>query len=309
MPNILLSSYTIRLIDKQTGEMLNLDNFNDGNDLYDVIFQYLNNLSGNWTHDNDTSRLFQTTNINNNSRTLNGIISTGDYGYESDLINTQSMTLAHHRTTTEAEVLPFYFLINIKPNTNEGILLLERFGQYGIKTLFCKNLSDYFSSLFQDIYLDFYPILPNDYLSEFIKHGRITKIRLIKFSIPSDFADAFVNNGHLEEAGYLEYTIHAKKKGGFPIVDKFCDFLNNPRDLNTLFEIQDVSYDNVKVEIVLNGRRRTIDLSNVERFVPYYDITEDVTIGDNGHPQLNSIDAIAKGLLRDIDSSIGSFDV
>lgn len=73
-----------------------------------------------------------------------------------------------------------------------------------------------------------------------------------------------------------------------------------------MLEIRGFEYDTVKVEIEMDGNRRTIDLSNLMKLRAHYDITREVQIGTNGHPVFSSIDGVAKQLVDDLLNSMGT---
>lgn len=308
MPTIFLSSYTVRLVDRNTGQMLPIGNFFQGADLLTIFNQYLTSLEANLSHDSEAHKLLSVQRYSTDGRNLYGIVETGDYGYESTLYDVQLQSISHHRTVNEAEMLPFYFIIKLPQREDEGIVLLQRFGQFGIKTTFCDNFIDYFESSYPQIALAIYPLVPLDLITDYLTNGRLIKVRFIKFSIPSDMAD-FIEQGHDEEGGQAEFVIKARRSGHIPIIDKLLDLVQRRGDVHSFYEIRGFEYDNVKVEVDINGRRRTIDLSHLERLRTYYDITEDIEIGTTGHPVFESIHEVAAGLLRDLSTSIGQNDV
>jgi len=307
MSAIFLSSYTVRLIDRGSGQMCPIGNFFQGADLLTTFNQYLASLRANLSHDSEAHKLLSVLRYSTGGRNISGIVETGDYGYESTLYDVQSQSIAHHRTVNEAEMLPFYFIVQLPQNEDEGILLLQRFGQFGIKSTFCDNFIDYFESYYPQIALLIYPLVPLDLITEYLTNGRVTKVRFIKFSIPSDMAD-FIEHGHDEEGGQVEYVIKARRNGRIPIVDRLLNLVQRRGEVRSFYEIRDFEYDNIKVEVDINGRRRIIDLSHLERLSTYYDITENIEIGANGHPVFESIHEVAAGLLNDLSTSIGHSD-
>lgn len=64
--------------------------------------------------------------------------------------------------------------------------------------------------------------------------------------------------------------------------------------------------DNVKVEVELGGRKKTIDLNHPESLKADIDITETIRINNDGHPEFSSIDASAIDLLQLILTDLGA---
>jgi len=54
------------------------------------------------------------------------------------------------------------------------------------------------------------------------------------------------------------------------------------------------------VEMSLNGRKRTLDVSNIQHLRTYFDITSDLEYDSDAHPKFDSIRAVSKELLADI---------
>lgn len=106
----------------------------------------------------------------------------------------------------------------------------------------------------------------------------------------------------------MELMLMARRRGSIPILGRILDVVNGNRSVNEIIELHDFDYNNVKVEIELQGHRKTIDLSNVQKLRSYYDVTSLIQIGTNGHPIFSSIDEAAIKLLNDLSSAIGTGD-
>ena len=244
--------------------------------------------------------------LQDQDRIFSGIVKTGEYGYETELLDSNSGQPTHRRSVSEAEMMPFYFLIFLPQNTDEGILILQRFKQYGIKTILEKDINDYISSQYNSLELQINPLVPSQLINEYLRNGRILKLRFIRFSFPPDIADAYDTQDHLEEEGTTEYVISAKRRGSIPrrILEVILEVINGQRSSNEIIEIQDFRYDKVKVEVELNGNRRTIDLSDTNKLRAYIDISQSVRLGNDGHPLFESINEKAQELLQDLRTQI-----
>lgn len=58
--------------------------------------------------------------------------------------------------------------------------------------------------------------------------------------------------------------------------------------------------DAVLLEVELNGKKRTINIENLKKIRAYFDITADVKMGTNGHPEFDSIAGITRDLVNDL---------
>jgi hypothetical protein len=305
MPNVFLTTYSIRLVDTGSGQILTTDSFKPGTDLLTVFSQYVTYLSANVCQDTEAQRMLKASKHASTGRTISGIVQTGDWGYEGDLVNVQSQAVTHHRGINEALMLPFYFLAGFPNKADEAILLMQRLGQLGIKTIFCEKFEEFFNGLYPGITVIFYPLAPADLINQYLDAGRLAKVRFIKYGLPTDIADHLAQGDHVEEEGYLELIMHAKRNGHLPLVDKIREFLTQHKDLKAMYEIKDFDYDNVKLEVDVNGRLRTIDLSHIERLRTFYDVTDEIEMAPDGHPSYPSINLHARTLMNDILTTMG----
>ncbi len=299
-----LAPYTIRIKDKKSDKYVHIDNISGGEDFLYVMNNYLSNRKNSVGHQQSQKKILRIRHFTLQNRIFSGIIETGEYGYETELFDANSEKTTYKRHINEAEMLPFYLLMYLPQNADEGILILQRFKQYGIRTNFERDINEYVKTRFSSLELQINPLVTSQLINEYLRHGRVLKLRFIRFSFPSDIANAYDTQDHKEEEGYTELVISAKRRGRIPIIGRILEVINGKRQLNELIEIKDFKYEKVKIEIDINGNKRTIDLSDINKIRPYIDITQNIKLGDNGHPLFNSIDAISRELLRDLINQI-----
>ena len=298
-----LACYTIRLRRKGSRDFMQLDSFQGNEDLVNVFNQYLVQRTTAHSDDPDGQKLLHVTRSQQNSRVISGIVETGQYGYEAELHDVNTFTVSHVRTPNEAEMVPFYFLVSIPHNRDEGVLLLQRRAQFGIRTVFLKDFSEYFRNLYPEIIVEFNPLVTQELIDRYLNGGILKQLRLVRFAVGTDIASNVVG-GHDEQSDQIELRISAKRNEALPYISRILDSIREGRPPDQLIELSEISdvdfdYDTVKVELEMNGTRRTVDLSDLSKLRAYYDITSDVEVGTNGHPVFESIHAIASDLLDD----------
>ena len=153
-----LATYTIRIKDKVRDIYVPINNIQNGTDFLNVMDNYLSNRNMNMAHQQAQRKLLKIRNFTHQNRVFSGIVETGEYGYEAELLDVNSSRTTHRRSVSEAEMLPFYFLIFLTQNTDEGILILQRFKQYGIRTIFGRDINEYISSQFHSLELQINPV-------------------------------------------------------------------------------------------------------------------------------------------------------
>ena len=66
-----------------------------------------------------------------------GVVKTGEYGTEAELIHTKTRRLTHKKTVEEAEVIPFAFYLALSPIKPErGVLIFQTEGRSSMKSAF-----------------------------------------------------------------------------------------------------------------------------------------------------------------------------
>jgi len=326
MNTISLRTYTLRLTHKDATNNLRLDQIYDyvnekekliaeakykENDSFNIIKSFLNNLITDYSVDDYAKKIFRVGKcvIDENERLISGIIQTGDYGYETELVDTGSGAVSYKRKTSDAEVMPFYFLIYNPKEKDEGCVILQEFKGLGIKTAFLKYIRDCFCSENENFVVNMLPLVPEQLIQELFSKGEPKKLRYIKFGLKSDPAD--VGNDHQEDEYNIELNISARRNKYFQIRDGICDSISNYKPLDEIMshfydkkkfdrviELHDFEYDIVKLQLSINGKTKIIDLSNPYTLRPIHDITGEVEIGADQHPMFISIDKIAKNLLK-----------
>jgi hypothetical protein len=285
--------------DRRDGSYVHLDNFGNNFDLL-AIFNQFTDISGlNPCNDRTNKLMFSTSGISLDGRVISGIVEKGDYGYESALINVNSQTISHRRSTQEAEMLPFFFLLNMPLRRDEGILILQKTGRSGIKTPLYRYFKDHFSSICTGYAIEFNPLVPEELINQYLNNGSIISVNFVSFSYSRDIADAFNCQDHLEDERQVQLIVSTKGLR-FPFIERIREVISNNRPLNRFVELRDFEYNTVKLVLNVGGNQRTIDLRDMHKIKPNYDISSEVRVDPNGHPNMESIREIALNLLDEI---------
>jgi|GEM_PF-1592254 hypothetical protein len=294
MANISVATYTISVSKKFSRTPEPLDNFS-GADLFDFLLKFLKDRNSP-LNDKEAKFIISANEPKVDDRQISGIVETGDYGYSSELYDTEKKQLAYHRKPADADLKPFFYLFDLPKGQTHGLVVLQRFKIFGIRGLLAGDFSKYFEKHYPNSSVHIEPIVHPKIWQQFADGGSATKIRLRKFNIPQDICD-MMKHGIKSDDGYVEYSIIAKKGKTFNVLKKM--FGGDSKELLTL-KAPDFKPDKTLVEVTLNGRKRTLDIADVTKLRTYFDVTEDVKIAKNGHPEFDSILEISKGILVDI---------
>ncbi|QGW82119.1 hypothetical protein [Variovorax paradoxus] len=243
-------------------------------------------------------------------RTVGGRYQTGHYGFESDIWDTVKKASAHKRTKVQADMLPFLFNFYFPKSTNaaqqkRGLLLLGRFNTMGIRSMIMPELKKYVAAAHPGLELRVDKVAPTAVVTTLLNQGQVKKIRLVKKSLPSDFASV-LGNADKPEFLDLEYVFRLKRNSFFTDVDWIKKLVAGKIQTKDIFTISpDNQPDNIKVEIVHGSKTRVIDLGNRGKVSPNIDITDDVRVDATGHPDPESWLEQADDLASEILSSWG----
>ncbi|MBZ5515838.1 MAG: hypothetical protein LAN62_13535 [Acidobacteriia bacterium] len=305
MAKFSLSTYALRLRNIEKRENVQLDKVLGESDFMEMFSEYLRQAAQTLSNDVENQRLLGVMQYEAKNRTSRGIIETGDYGFESDIYDIKRKSVSYRRKIHEAEMLPFYFAVVVPIGADEGLVILQRFKQFGIRRVLLADLERYFLPRLPGLKILMNPLIPEELVTEYLKNGRITKIRFIRFGISSDIANVFDTRKHTEEEGHMELVVAARRNSALPLGKRVSQVLTGKRDLNKLIELHEFPYDRVKLEVRYGQVHRTIDLAHLHRVRAYYDITEEVVLGTGGHPTLESLNQLAEGLTTQLSEALG----
>jgi hypothetical protein len=295
-----LSPYTIRIsrANDFAAGYLPVDHFDNRHDLLRVLHDYFQDLSANIFNDTVSEFILRVANYGRHGHSISGQLEKGDYGIESEIIDTVRHTLSYDRVVVDAELLPFYFLIVIPPGANEAIAIFQMSGVSGIKGIFEDNFEAYFTNRFPEYHLEINRLIPSQLIDQMLTNCRVTKLRFVRYGIPTDITD-LVNLGHNEDEGIVELQVKAKRGRAFPMVDRIRQVIQGDRNVNRFLELQHFEYNSVKIELEIAGKYRTIDLLHLDNFRAQYNITGDIVV-HGGNPVFESINEVARNLCREI---------
>lgn len=311
MPTISLAPYTIRVRHRKEKRFLRLGELDQDVDAFDLFQRFLASLET--QHDSANRTLFRLIRFEAEprSRVLEGMLETGEYGYETKLIDVKVDTsnVTYHRKVSEAELLPFYFRLDIPKRKDQGFLILQRFGNLGIKAVLEDALAKHFAGTAYIVEL--HPLVPEQVIERWTRARDVRRLRLVSFEVPKTIDEIF-QLGDSKEV-YAELVIRAKRGHTFPlpgrlrsregfveIQDGEAELERLRRDLQGFFQP-----DALKLEVSVAGKTRTVDVTDPGNLVAYHDVTEAVSPLDrNGHPAWDRIRDEARKLARDLHATV-----
>lgn len=269
-----------------------------GRTLIDILYEYAMNNLDIYENDQIQETVFTFSNINkevvcNNAgqaiyEILYGIVKTGEYGIESELINNHTGNVSYNRQTDDADVMPFGFSVFLPAgDVDNSIILFQSTGRYGMKTVLQKNLKKVVRQINASLSLELGVIVPKIILDRYLKNGCLQKIRLIRYGIPNDVADRYGLNYGVEDI--IEERVIRNPVGFWEHKkDIFKQWRRGDCSYSKIIQIEDFVYDDFKMEFKMGSRNKTISLGNIDKLNMCEDITDDVML-QGGHPTLRSL--------------------
>lgn len=304
--SVSLAPYLVSLRNQDDGSCLKVDDI-FGKDFLSIFAEYLEQLKTTASHDRDQQHLIGVTKHAVDGRVIHGLFRAGDYGYEADLYDIEEQHISYNRKSTEAQLLPFYFLLSVPTSFDRAVLILERFQQYGVRSALWTHFRSFFQEHVPDVTLTLNPLVPAGLLEKLQSAQNVRSVRFIQFGVPSDIADALGSQGPIEEEGVLELVVKAQRGRELPVLSRVSEWLRGEAGLWHAIELHGFDFDNVKVQLDVNGRQRTVDIGRGQAIRAQYDITNDVVRDESGHPTFESIDGAALALLEELHEQIGIF--
>jgi len=296
MKRTTLAAYTIQCSPKHSrNKYFELNNV-EGRDLHALIGEFLTATKREYAHDAENKFLLGSTKYIVEDRFLHGTTQTGEYGFSSTLYDITKEKPTYKRGPKEAELLPFYFQFYLPAGQTTGVLILERFGQFGIRKMLADELRRFLSEKIPAVSICIEPLVDVEFVKKLVHDGNIKRIRFRKLTIPAELCDRY---GHKiqPDDGYVEYAIVAKKES---ILAAFHEMFGGNAAQYQIEDPPNFESDRVLIEVDLAGSKRTIDISDLAKMRSYYEVSEDVKFGDDGHPIYESIKAEATKLCKDL---------
>lgn len=283
-----------------------LSDFMNGFDIIDFVNELFNTLRYNSVNEDvaqnrDEEKFFRIMKrdgrdlLFTDGRYISGIIETGDYGTEENMVNVLTGEATHTKSVNEALLIPFYFLFYVPEDSKVAFLLLERIGNLGIYSLLESKLRGYLAPR----------IIEDDENNFVLKINPLVLQRLINQHLVSigggakkitfeqvhkeDLKVSRMTNNEIsnEEVGNTEIVYTAKRNNFFNI----RSLLNRIQrvDSSNVFSIEGVQYGDVKFEVIIEGQARQLSVKDIEKMGTFMDITDNVELASNNYPTYESL--------------------
>lgn len=309
MASIGINVYALSVFGSKA-QQIDLHNVINGKDIIDIITEYIQSNIYAYIDNNNKESIYKFVDCEIVEQTdedgnvylkyLYGRIKSGNYGVESEIVDKTTGTVTHVKSTTEANVLPFDFMLILPAGISyQTVCIIQTQGIYGVKTQLEYGFSEYIRNISISLKLHMGAIYPKAYVEKFLNEGILKKIRLFHYNIPNEMADRYgVVPGTRGKGAQKELIISSPEGFHQKTIQNIRECVRGIRKYSEIVEIDDMECSELKLDFKLGRKEKTISLTNLERVVVSEDITDNVIL-QNGNPTKESIIPVM------IDTGIG----
>lgn len=295
MSLVVLDAYSFNIRQRRGRALLPLPQFTKGADIVSSLIGYVNDIDGQHVDVSGYRRCISAANVVGDKFGVKAHAYVGEYGFGGRLVDASTGTLSYVRKVTDAPMEPYFFEFRLSTGSTKGIFLCERRGQSSAKGALQEYIKVKFRKDFPEFIMDIVPVMPQQAVKALLDKGKLSAVRLVQGVIPSDIADKFNGNSQQQE-GEVEVVLRPKRSGVLSM-DRISEIFNKTKNLSDLIEIEDFSPDRLKVEVEVDGRKKTVDFGNLSRVRGSFDISGEIQNGQDGFPTFSSVDTSAGQLM------------
>ncbi len=309
MTTISLAYFLVTITDNAENRLF-LGDFSQSKSLLDILTDYMKERTHEPLVDAGKNKVLHVEQINTNHATAKGIINMGQYGQSAELMDVTSINKTYSQSPNEAAMTPHYFQAYLPPGSDHGILILQKNSGKGAQGILFHDFNTYSKNYQPNGTLNFKTLIPLDYIDYLRKEGRMTKITFLKKELHHDIQSKFQSTFHNAQSrltGSAELTYKPQRSGLFPhaLYEWGLSLLKDQTQKDRMATVIGQEYNEVKLEIEIGGRKKTVNIDRFDTLKTDLDITEKLCKNNEGHPEFDSIDTLATELLTGILEDLG----
>ncbi|MGW5841104.1 hypothetical protein ACWFZ6_24250 [Methylorubrum extorquens] len=221
-----------------------------------------------------------------NNEGIRGYVRYGTYGFESNLVDTETKQSNYRRKTTDVEEIPLYFDFWVPKNSQYCLVAFQSFQGRSCISLVSKKMSEDFERANQDCLMNFKKVMPSDLKGSLFYNAPIKKMTLIKNKSVVDPADKYLNRTKSEYVD-IELSLCARRKKDLGMLGDWQAKM--PANTKGLIEYAGIEFDEAVAEVNVGNRRRRVGVFGHNSDAGVIDITKDIDKGIDGHPTFASL--------------------
>lgn len=271
-------------------------------DAVDLVQAYLQSREAAYQHDAAEAELLSVAQFHVTGRVIDGVVKSGRYGASADVVNSETLNVDFPLQRLHATVRPFYFQFFLPQHSANGVLMIQRTGIEGISGMMWKDMKQWFSENYDDLYYRVASMVPADIVKQMAQGALISKIRFIRHSLSADIVDHLDNADAEQSDGRMEFVVSAKRGFLFNLATKIQSIIDGNSTAFQLLEIPGNPFvpEKVQIDVRIGEHSKVIDLGTFELARPFFPITPGLE-PDTGHPIVDEVRAAATALRADFE--------
>ena len=241
--------------------------------------------------------------VNGSGRWIDGILVKGEAGAIQDLIDVETAKVTYTKQMNEAVLEPYYFRFHLEDGRPYGIALLQTWGQGGTKGALQADMSSYFEKHDPPLTSKLTQIVDSAALELFVRQGKLQDVILINRGKTqksrSILAKNSVGGDHLGKEGD-KLELRLRKNWTNRALSAVVAALRGKKRPDSVVHVGGMdTFDDLKVTLRVGSRVQMFSLLNPDDSPLKFDISEQVTYGEDGFPTFGSLRATAREVYED----------
>lgn len=244
--------------------------------------------------------------LNEKGRCLSGIIESGEFGTEENIVNVKSGKTRKKRVN-DALLMPFYFMFQIPENSRVAFLLVERISNIGIYSILEKRIIRAINEAMgieaENYVVNISPLAIRRIMEKHVAQlGGARKITLERIK-SSDLSVSRATNGEIsdDDIGNTQIVYTAKRNKMLSILNIFNKYKD---ERPQIYSIGQVEYANLKFEVLVGGSYHSLSMQDVGKLGTYIEITQDLKYDSTKYPTYESLHRAACNIFDEINQEL-----
>lgn len=282
----------------------------EGQSLYSLTDQFLKSwlIQGNSIQNSEKLKKVSRIGINGSKPIyfptgdqIYGIIESGEYGQEMDVININDGSLKHTILQEEASMIPFFFLFHLPEDSKDGFLILQKNGNVGIQTILTSEYVGYLeANLKTECTIKIQPFAISALINKNLLRISEAKSIIIKNKGLNIFDQ--VGLGLLEDNGVCSEVKYTLGKNRLFDISKWLPKVMNKETPEKDENVLPISSTDICLEVKMpNGDLRKLSLGNLSNIGTSLTLPKDIPLNSKGYPRIDDMRNEAMKLLDYID--------
>lgn len=298
-----VSLYYMRVTERRKPEPQILNAFDGSTDLLDVVHDALKEHQGNSVEiKGGTRRTYITNDLKRKKRVLEGSVEVGNSGYTASIKDVKTNKEMFKQRPDQAHMIPLYVRFWVPEKQRFALAALQHYGDAGCKSSMNSILLGYFHNKFSDYTFAMRQVVPKQYAEKVVKNGAIKELRFIQYGVGKDIANMYGGKGLPAGVANMEVRVVAQNNNQLGWTQWMSQAIQGKRvNLQKgAIEVDSFKCDDFRMRVNFNGKDKMLKVEDFIRLNSRIDVSGEVSMGADGHPDRESISQICEALMAQI---------